>query len=193
MALSAIGLAARALLKIGATPVTSFAEGTAEAEVAAALYPPTRDALLSAHAWSFATAQAGLRALAEPPLADFGTAFALPNDFLRALSAGTGRRGRGIPYRIQGDRLLADAPGVVLTYVARPAEEAFPPFFDHALIARLAAEFCIPLTENTGRAEALWRLADAEFRRARLVDAQQDAQPGFEDFTLVEARSGGAS
>lgn len=193
MALSAIGLSARALLKIGAAPLASFADGTAEAEVAAALYPPVRDALLSAHAWSFATAQARLARLAEPPPADYAHAFVLPGGFLRALSAGTGGRGRGVAYRIQGRHLLADAAGVTLTYVFRPAEEAFPPFFDQALIARLAAEFCVPLTENTARAEVLWRLADAEFRRARLIDAQQDSQPGFEDFTLIQARDGGGA
>ncbi|MFM2044462.1 MAG: hypothetical protein RLY86_3038 [Pseudomonadota bacterium] len=188
MALSSIGLCARALLKIGAVPVQGFADGTAEAEVAAGLYPPTRDALLSAHGWSFATTQAPLARLAAVPSADYTAAFRLPGDFLRALSAGPGSRGRGLSYRIQGGALLADADAVTLTYIYRPAEEAFPPFFDAALIARLAAEFCVPLTENSTRAESLWKLAEAEFRRARLIDGAQDSQPGFEDFTLIEAR-----
>ena len=62
MALSALALCSRALLKIGAQPVASLDEGTAEAEVAANLYPGIRDALLSVHPWTFATAQATLRA-----------------------------------------------------------------------------------------------------------------------------------
>ena len=60
MALSALALCARALLKIGAQPIASLDEGTAEAEVAANLYPGLRDALLAAHPWSFATGQATL-------------------------------------------------------------------------------------------------------------------------------------
>lgn len=188
MALTAIGLCARALLKIGAVPIQGFADGTAEAEVAAGLYAPTRDALLSANGWSFATSQSPLARLDEKPAADFTASFRLPADFLRALSAGAGGRGRGLSYRIQGDAVLANAEALVLTYVYRPDEAAFPPFFDQALIARLAAEFCIPLTENSSRAETLWKLADAEFRRARLIDGSQDSQPGFEDFTLIEAR-----
>lgn len=188
MALTAIGLCGRALIKLGAAPITGFTEGTAEAEVAGALYGPVRDGLLSAHAWSFATAQATLARLEEVPLADHACAFQLPADFLRALSAGVGGRGRGLDYRIAGRTLHADAEAVVLTYVFRPAEEEFPPFFDLALIARLAAEFCIPLTEATSRAETLARLAEQEFRRARLIDAQQDSQPGFDDFALIEAR-----
>jgi len=189
MALTAIGLCSRALLKIGATPIAAFDEGTAEAEVAAGLYGPTRDALLSARPWSFATAQATLPRLADAPVADYDYAFQLPADFLRALSAGAGSKGRGLDYRISGRTLHAAGTGVVLTYIRRPAEEDFPPFFDQALIARLAAEFCIPLTENTSRADSLHTLAEAEFRRARLIDAQQDVQPGFEDFSLIEART----
>ncbi|TWA67204.1 tail tube protein [Azospirillum brasilense] len=188
MALTAIGLCSRALIKIGATAITAFDEGTAEAEVAAALYEPSRDALLSANAWSFATRQARLARLADDPVADYGVAFQLPADFLRALGAGAGGRGRGLDYRIAGRALHAASDAVVLTYVGRPAEEDFPAFFDQALIARLAAEFCIPLTESTSRAELLQRLAESEFRRARQIDALQDSQPGFEDFTLIDAR-----
>lgn len=188
MAYSAVGLCARALLKVGASPITSFQDGTAEAELAAALYAPTRDALLAAHGWSFATRQVGLVRRAETPAADFAHGFALPDDFLRALSLGSGGRGRGLVYRIQGNNVLADAEAVTLTYVARVAEAGFPAFFDAALIARLAAEFCVPLTENTSRAEVLQKAAEAEFRRARLTDASQDSQDGFEDFSLIEAR-----
>jgi hypothetical protein len=188
MALTAIALSARALVKLGARAIASFAEGTAEAEVAAALYPVVRDGLLSAHPWSFATGQATLARLASPPVADHRHAFRLPADFLRALSLGTGTRGRGTEYRIVENTLHCDADAVVLSYVFRPDETGFPPFFDTALIAALASEFCLPVTESTSRAELLRRLAEAEFRRARLIDAQQDSPARIEDFTLVEAR-----
>lgn len=188
MALSALALCARALLKIGATPIASFDEGTAEAEVAANLYPSVRDSLLSAYPWSFATAQATLPRLIAAPVADYAHAFQLPADFLRALSAGRPGQGRGIPYRIAENRLHADPPEIVLTYIFRPPEQNFPPFFDSALIARLAAEFTIPLTENTARAELLFRLAEAEFRAARLTDSQQDTPLAVQDFSLIGAR-----
>ncbi len=188
MALSSLAICSRALLKIGATTVASFDEGTAEAEVAANLYPSTRDALLSLYPWSFATGQMTLARLAAEPVADYAHAYQLPADFLRALSAGSGR-GRGLDYRINERRLHSDAPEVVLTYIFRPDESAFPPFFDQVLIARLAAEFCIPLTENTSRAESLYRLAEEELRRARLIDAQQDTPGRVEDFNLLEVRA----
>ena len=189
MSLTAIGLCNRALVKLGAAPIGGFDDGTAEAEAAGALYEATRDALLSAHPWSFATAQATLARLAAPPPADYSHAFALPADFLVALSAGSPGTGRGLVYRIAGQSLQAGSEAVVLTYLARPDESEFPPFFAAALAARLAAEFCLPLTESATRSTALYQLADQEFRRARLIDGQQDTRSGFETYSLIEARN----
>jgi hypothetical protein len=188
MSLTPLALCSRALLRIGAQPIASLQEGTAEAEVAANLYPATRDALLSVHPWSFATGQAVLPLLSAAPVADYARAFQLPSGFLRALSAGEAGRGRGTPYRINEGRLHADAERITLTYIFRPDESAFPPFFAQALVARLAAEFCLPLTESPSRAEVLFRLAEQELRQARLVDSQQDTPRGIEGFPLVDVR-----
>ena len=189
MALSSIALCSRALLKLGGTTITSFDEGTAEAEIAANMYPSVRDALLSAHPWSFATAQQRLGVLTAQPVADYAKAFQLPANFLRALSAGDSTRGNGMEYRIAERRLHSNSDAVTITYIFRPNEIDFPAFFDQALIARLAAEFCIPLTESTSRAEVLHRLADQEFQRAKTIDAQQDTPGRIDDFTLVEVRA----
>lgn len=185
--LSAIALCSRALLKLGATTIASFDEGTAESEIASNLYSSTRDAMISAHPWNFATGQANLARLAAAPVADYQYAFQLPADFLRAISAGI-EGGAGLNYRIAESRLHCDADSVILTYVFRPAEEDYPPFFDQALISRLAAEFCLPLTESASRADLLYRLAEEEYRRAKLTDAQQDVPSAIADFPLVSIR-----
>jgi hypothetical protein len=188
MALNDIALCARALIRIGAAPITSFNDGTAESEIAGALYGTVRDALLSSYAWGFASGQVDLSQLSSAPIADYAYAYALPGDFLRAISAGTGGRGRGLNYRIARGALHTNAGAVTLSYIFRPEEEEFPPYFDAALIAKLSAEFTIPLTENTSRAEVNFKLADDEFRRARQIDAQQDTPGRIEDFSLINAR-----
>lgn len=183
MALTALALCTRALLKIGAAPVTSLEDGTAEAEVAANLYPGTRDALLSCHPWSFATGQASLNRLAAAPLSGFANAFQLPADLLRAIHV--------MPraaFRIQEGRLLTDASDVTLTYVVRPAESEWPPSFAAALVARLAAEFCVPLTESTSRAESLHRLAESDLRAAKLADGQGQTPRAITSFPLLDVR-----
>lgn len=188
MALNDIALCSRALIRIGAAPITSFAGSSAESEIAGALYAPVRDALLSAYAWSFASGQLALSALQDKPVADYAHAFQLPNDYLRALSAGSGTKGRGLSYRIARGQLHTDSNSVILSYIFRPDEAEFPPYFDQALIARLSAEFTIPVTESTSRAEAHFRLAEAEFERARQIDAQQDTPNKIDNFSLINAR-----
>jgi len=188
MTLSAIDLCARALIKIGANTIASFTEGTAEAEVSASLYATVRDALLSAHPWNFAIDQARLSQLASPPKADFEYAFQLPVGCIRVLSAGAGGRGMGLRYRVVGRELHTSSSEVTLTFVSRPDEDLFPPFFAMALIAQLAAEFAIPLTDSTSRWQALRKVAEEEFRRAKLIDAQEDTPAQINDFTLIEER-----
>lgn len=185
-----IGYCARALVLLGAEPISSFDEGTAEATVAGHLYPAARDALLAAHPWNFATTRRTLAQLATVPVADFDLAYTLPGDLLRVLSVGEDGRGRGtLDYRIIGNTLETDAIGpVVLTYVARVDEAGFPPFFQTALVARLAAEFCIPITDIASRADYMRRLAEDEFRRARMIDAQSEPAQTFEDFPLIMVR-----
>lgn len=188
MALTALALCSRALIKIGAQPIASLDEGTAEAEVAANLYPATRDAMLSLHPWSFATGQDSLPRLAAVPSADFQYAFQLPAGFLRVLSAGGPGSSQGLSYRILEDRLHCDAEQVVLAYIFRPDEAAFPPFFASALATRLAAEFCIPLTEATARAQLLFNQAEAELRAARHADSAQATPRAIRDFPLLAVR-----
>jgi len=188
MALTALELCSRALLRIGAQAIASLDEGTAEAEIASGLYFGIRDAMLSSHPWSFATGQVSLPRLAGVPSADFQHAFQLPPDFLRALSAGGPSLGRGLNYRLFEDRLHADCAQVTLTYIFRPAESTFPPFFAAALVARLSAEFCIPLTESSSRAQLLFNQAEDELRAARRTDSQQATTRALDGFPLIRAR-----
>jgi hypothetical protein len=55
-------------------------------------------------------------------------------------------------------------------------------------LARLAAEFCLPLTENTSRADLLSRLAEAELRSARRADSQQASATALGAFPLISVR-----
>ena len=189
MPLTDIALCSRALIRLGVAPISSFADGTAEAEICGALYGTVRDALLSAYGWKFATGQALLTQLADAPVADYQFAYALPSDFLRALSAGYDGRGRGLEYRISGNALHSNGENVLLTYIYRPDESGFPPYFESVLIARLSAELCIPLTESTARADFMYQLASSEFARARQIDSQQDTPERLERFSLIDARN----
>lgn len=188
MAMSRIDLCSRALLKIGANVIGSFDEGTTEADVASNLYDYVRDALLSAHPWNFSTTQRKLAALSQETVGDFANVYALPSDCLRVLSAGPQGQGAGLVYRLLDRKLHTDAADVTLTYVFRAAEVDFPPFFDKVLIAHLAAEFCIPLTDSTSRWESLRKVAEGELKQAKLINAQEATAMRLDNFVLVETR-----
>lgn len=188
MALSDVALCARALMRIGASPISSFDDGTVEAQVSRALFGSVSDALLSAYGWSFAMTEQVLNLVDEPSLANYRYAYELPFGFLRALSVGTLSGGRVEEYRLARGRIYTRCGDAVLTYIFRPDEVVFPAYFDQALIARLAAEFTIPITESTSRAEVMFGLSEREFERARQVDAQQDTPMAFERFPLVDVR-----
>ena len=188
MTYSAINICSAALIKLGARSISSFEEGTVEAEFSSKMYPMVRDALLSSYPWSFAVCQTKLNRLSLEPVADYKYSYALPNDFLRVISAGNGSKGAGIEYRIMERRIHTNSDGVILTYIFRPEEENFPPFFYEALVSRLAAELCLPLTENTSAAQELLRRAENVISSARLIDAQQATPRKVEDFTLLGAR-----
>jgi hypothetical protein len=172
--LTAEALCARAVIAIGASPIQAFDEGTAEAIVAEAFYEITRDQLLAAHPWNFATSTANLARLAEPPDTDFAFAFHLPEGVVRILSVGRAGFERGIVYRRRGSVIETDADAVTLRYIETPPEEVYPAWFQAALIAALAEAFALPLTESTARWGELSRAAERTLARARLIDAQED-------------------
>ena len=174
---TAITLCSKALVKLGAKSITSFEEDTTEAEVVHQLYEPTLQNLLASYPWRFALTQKTLAHLTESPTSDYQYAFQLPNDCVRVLSAGQNLKSSGIKYQIVGQKLYTNANEVVLNYIRRPEENTFPAFFVQALIGKLAAEFCLPLTESTARTDYMKKLSDSEIATARLVDSQQTTNP----------------
>lgn len=189
MAAGAITLCSRALLKLGAAPIASFADGTPEAELAAAIYPAVRDARLTAHAWRFATrtAQPPRRADRKPQAYGYGYAHGLPEGTLRVLAV-TAPDGQRIDHALSDGAIYTHHTVIALRFIARADPASWPPYFDEAVVAALAAEMCLPLTERLDRADALHRQAEQALRRARLIDTYQDSPRRAGSFALAEAR-----
>lgn len=187
---SAIQLCAQAMLDLGAEPIQSFADGTAEAIVAAARYPTVRDGVLSSYPWTFATAQVDLSPLAEVPVADFDYAFQIPSDCLHVISIGDKSMdyGRGEWYRVRERRIHCNSDSVTITGIFRVDETNWPAWFDAMMVQQLSAAFCLPLTENSSRAEILTKRANAVLATARSRDAQQQTPTTIVAFPLLSAR-----
>ena len=103
---SDIDIAARALVLIGAEPITSFTSTSTEALVASNIYEDVVQTALCASRWRFATNQAVLNLLTAAPTGRFATAHQLPNDLLmlHAITVNSAN----IEYNVYGDKVFSD-------------------------------------------------------------------------------------
>ena len=170
-----IDLCSAALISLGAAGISSFDEGSAESILAASLYDVTYEGLLSNHPWGFAKKTSQLALLNKTPIANYNYAHQLPSDFMRAISLGDAGHGvtRGLDYQIIGRQLHSNKTSVMLQYIFKPNEQDLPAWFKKCLIDHLAAEFCLPLLENTSRANLLSNRAQLELAHAKSIDSQQ--------------------
>ena len=185
MSFSNVDLCSRALNKIGAESIVSFEDGTPEAEICGSIYNTLKYKLLSVFEWSFAIAVKKLNRVIdnEEYKQSFGNAFALPSDFLRAVSVEP-----NVPYKIVGNYLYADVEDIKLLYVANVGEEYFSPMFVSAFVYLLAAELSISLLNDTSKYSLFYRLFVSELREAKNIDSQQETPTGIKNFVLVDAR-----
>lgn len=185
-----VKICSKALVRCGCNEISSFDESSTEATVAENFYDEVKENLLSSHPWSFALGQTSLSRLTATPVADYDFAYQLPTDFLKAISLGSGNRelGAGVDYRLFEDRVHTNCDSIILTYVFSAPEEIFPPFFTTALITMLAAELCLPLTENTSRTDLLFRLAERRFTDAKRIDSQQKPPVALVSNALISVR-----
>jgi len=176
MAFTKLGLCSQALGKIGVGEIASFADGTAEADIARYTYPLVKKRLLSTYPWSFALKRAALARLENG-------AFQLPNDFLRAVKVFPNAE-----YRISGGSLFIPADKVEMEYVCDADEASMSPMFASALVCFLAAEFALSLLDDGARHSLFARAAAMELREARLQESQQQSPRRIRSFPLIDSR-----
>lgn len=95
----------KALVKIGASTITSLTENSKAARSANAIYELTRDAALRDHPWNFAHKRVILASDSEEPAFGWTYAYTMPADFLRVIQWGEMPEDE-IPYRMEGGKLL---------------------------------------------------------------------------------------
>ena len=171
---SSIDICSRALILIGAEPITSFTDGTTESLVASNLYEDIcRSALLNCR-WRFATDQKVLNRRTDAPTGRYDFAYQLPNDNLivHAITVNDNL----VEYQIYGDMVYADtdqADTVIADYTFRQTEENFPAYFTIALQYALALAFASSIARDATMVTQMSALADRAMMKARSVDSQQ--------------------
>lgn len=149
----AIRICSQALVKIGAEPITSFEDGTAEAETARMLYQAAVDARLASHPWHWSKRWAQLvrkAGVTIPSAVGRSAVFSLPADCFRPI--GFFVNGQSTADFVLAEGLVylnaEDADVVEAQYHGRVDETAWSEGFRKAMVDLLAAEFAIPLRDS---------------------------------------------
>lgn len=172
---SAIDICSRALILIGAEPITSFNDNTTEALVAVNMYEDVAQASLCNTRWSFATEQAQLNRLTDEPTGRYDAAYQLPSNLLM-LNAITVNDNK-TKHRIYGDKVFTNtspADEVIADYIYRADESDWPSFFTLAVEYALAAIFASSIARNEGLTQIMEIKANNLMAKARNLDSQQN-------------------
>lgn len=173
MAITSIDICARALVLIGAEPITSFSDGTTEARVASNLYADTVRDMLARHRWRFASGQSQLSRLTAVPGGRWDAAYQLPSDLL-ILHAVT-VADNVIAYDRYQDMVYCNAgpdDAVIADYTFQADESLWPPTFVTAVEFQLASIFAYSVAAQEQLSDLMEKRAIRYTSIARNIDSQ---------------------
>ena len=170
---SAIDICSRALILVGAEPITSFNDDTTEALIAGNMYEDIARTNLTSTRWRFATNQAVLNRLSDAPTGRFDAAYQLPEYiFLHAVTV----RDLQIEYNVYGNKVFCDASvsdELIADFTYRADEVDWPSYFSVCVECAMATVFATALIRD----QSLSALMDQQYTRllakARSIDSQQ--------------------
>lgn len=168
MGTSVVSICNMALGKIGAQGITAITEASDNARACNRFYEPVRDELLRRHPWNFAINRATLAQLADAPAYGYDHAYQLPaNPYCLRVLELYEERDSGYDFLIEGRRLITDSDTARIKYIGQVTDPSqFDSTFVEALATRLAAEVAIPVTGESGIAEAMLKLAEMKITEA---------------------------
>tara|TARA_R100000805_G_C3608437_1_gene108897 strand:- start:471 stop:1091 length:621 start_codon:yes stop_codon:yes gene_type:complete len=197
-----LSICSDALISLGASPLSSFTEGTDAAQACDRLYPDLKNTLLSTYVWSWTLNKIQLARLSTSPVNEWEHAYQMPGDHLTGALAvfetdGTAQRSVRYGWEIYGDQLVTNMDTVFIDYQRTVTEAKMPNYFVRLLRTALAAELAIVITDQATKADYFRALAYGSpgengrgglMREAMNIDARGQSTQIVEDYTLIQAR-----
>ena len=171
---SAIDIASRALVLIGAEPITSFDSGSNEAVVASNMYEDVIRASLSSARWRFATEQAVLNQLTDTPTGRFAIAHQLPADTIIVHTITV--NDNLVDFTVYGDKVFSQQTSsdtLIADFTFRANENTFPSYFTLAVEYSLASIFATSIARDDRLMNMIETKAQQLMAKAKNLDAQQ--------------------
>jgi len=154
---TSLSICSDALIMLGARPISSFTEGTDEANIADSLYPDIKNQAIMVYPWSFSLKKIQLAKLITVPNSEWKYEYQLPGDALaspRQVFNSNGLNQRPIQgYRIVGNKLMTNEEQIFVDYQYAVQEFEMPVYFVQLLKYMLAWHFAYPITDQTEKAQ----------------------------------------
>ena len=151
-----LSICSDALIMLGASPLSSFADGTDEAQVADRLYDDVRDTLIVQYPYSWSMRKIKLARLVDAPINEWRYNYQLPGNMLGNPKAVFDTNAVGASpvrsFELYSSGLYTNLENVWIDFQYRPEPAEFPPYFVRLLKTALAAEFAEPITDQITKA-----------------------------------------
>jgi hypothetical protein len=177
------GLVNAALMLLGYDePISSIGETTKAGQISDIVFETTRNALLRAHPWNFATkyadlAQDAVETALIPDEYLYSTAYTLPTDCLRVRRTSLEALGYVHDYRVVKRFIYCDDTTLKVEYTFKETTVAqYDALFKQLLIYDLAIAMCMPLTQSRTLRADLMQARKELAPEVRTLDAQEGSE-----------------
>ena len=171
---SGIDICSRALILIGAEPITSFDDDTSEALIASNMYEDVARSNLTSTRWRFATNQSVLNRLSAAPTGRFDAAYQLPAGTLLVHAVTV--NDLQIEYNVYGSKVFCDAAPadqLIADYTYRAEEQDWPSYFSICVEYAMAVVFATALARDQSLAALMDQQLQRALAKAKSIDSQQ--------------------
>lgn len=198
-----LSICSDSLITLGASPLSSFSEGTDSAQICDRLYDDIRDTVLQMYPWSFTYKKSQLARTTNTPVNEYQYEFTLPSDRLgsgvRALynSNSVGALSLSTGWEIFGSSVFSSQTTLFADYQFRPSEDVMPTYFIQLLKYWMSWHIAEAVTDQLTKGDYYKQIAcglpsenmrGGMFRQATQIDSQNRPSWTIDDFDLTAVR-----
>lgn len=199
MAETDISICSRALVQLGASPISSFNDSDA-AVICAQVYPSLKLGIMSRYPWRFLMKKKELTKDAVAPAGEWENSFIIPGDALglgHAVFSSVTEKISTREFEVFGRRIYTDHETVILDYLVDMNEGEWPAYFVDTMVKCVCAEIGMAVTDQQNVTEH-WNLIaygtaseggmGGALGNALALDGQSNVLAGFQPDTFTDAR-----
>jgi hypothetical protein len=197
-----LSICSDALIMLGASPLSSFSDGTDAAQICDRIYDDLKDSIIASYPWSWSFKRTQLARLTETPSHEWKYKYQLPGDRLAGvravfISSSPGIRPISHGWEIYGNHLETSQEQIWVDYQYAPGESDLPTYFVQLLKYALAADIAETVTDQITKAEYFYEKAFGPegfnrrggfFRTAMNIDGASKSVERIEDYSLIAVR-----